>query len=83
MLTFNFPDDLAHLPSQYEGQAPKKGETVITRDKSTDRTHQFRVTKVTHFLRPAQNPIGHPAKPGQVETDVFLEEIMVVAAVGC
>lgn len=80
MLTFNFPDELAHLPSQYEGQVPARGETVVIHDKSTDRTHQFRVTRITHYLRPDLNP---GRAPGQVETDVFLEEIKVMAAVGC
>jgi len=74
MLSFKFPDELAHLPSQYEGRAPTKGETVIIHDKSTGRTHQFRVARVAHYLR--SDP-----RPGRLETDVFLEEIRVPALV--
>ena len=83
MITFNFPDDLAHLPSHYEGQAPKKGETVIINNKDAGRTHQFRVTKVSHYFCPDPVATGHLIP---VEIDVFLEEVKVAAtaaAVGC
>ena len=80
MIRFNFPDDLTHLPSSYEGQAPTKGETIIINDKGAGRTHQFRVTKVSHYFCPDPVETGHLIP---VETDVFLEEIVVVAAVGC